>query len=211
MIFLLISICISHFNLKSFINFKDNIKTFFLSNYDFSNFATQIIVIVKSFIIYIALTRMLGFDSTESRSILFLSNACFTIAMIINSSIINVIPDIRVSKFYLLSFLISVIVSISLSFLYQFVPELRIPYSNLLIFVVALFASLLSLIVYFYVTKIVINKKSHLLLKYYLFSIMFLLFSILMTYFYSFLGIFIIIVFELAIFFMILLNFNKLK
>ena len=43
MIFLLISICISHFNLKSFINFKDNIKTFFLSNYDFSNFLCHLL------------------------------------------------------------------------------------------------------------------------------------------------------------------------
>lgn len=209
--FLLISIFITHLNTQSYSYFKRNIMAFSASNKDYSNFILQLLVIIKSFIIYFALSRFFEFEPSESRAILFLSNVCFTFSMIFNSSIINIIPSLKIGKFYIFTFFISILLSISLLFLYTWIPELKLPYSGTFIFTLAFISSILNLIVYFYVTKLVINKKSKMLLKFYLYALFFLLLTIFFIYINSMQVAFIIMFFELILFIMIFINFKKLK
>lgn len=209
--FLLISIFITHLNTQSYSYFKRNVIAFSASNKDYSNFILQILVIIKSFIIYFALSRFFEFEPSESRAILFLSNVCFTFSMIFNSSIINIIPGLKIGKFYIFTFFISILLSISLLFLYTWIPELKLPYSGAFIFTLAFISSILNLVVYFYVTKLVINKKSKKLLKFYLYALFFLLLTIFFIYINSMQVAFIIILFELILFIMIFINFKKLK
>jgi hypothetical protein len=209
--FLLISIFITHLNTQSYSYFKRNVIAFSSSNKDYSNFILQLLVIIKSFIIYFTLSRLFEFEPSESRAILFLSNVCFTFSMIFNSSIINIIPELKIGKFYIFTFFISILLSISLFFLYTWIPELKLPYSGTFIFTLSFISSILNLIVYFYVTKLVINKKSKILLKFYLYALFFLLLTIFFIYTHSIQAIFIILFFELIIFLMILLNYKELK
>ena len=211
MVFLVVSIFISHFNHRSFTNFKGNIYSFFTTNTDFANFALQIIVIVKSLLIYLVLSRVFNFDSSESRSILFLSNVCFTISMIINSSIINIVPNFKLKFITIPSVLLSPLVGASLLLLYQFVPELRLPYSNFAIFFISAFAFLLNLLTYFLVTKLVLLKKSKILFKYYSYALLFLIFGMYIIYLYNFKALIVILLFEAMLFFMILANYKYFK
>ena len=210
-VFLLLSIYISHFDKTSFYKFKQNFKSYVSSNHDYANFLTQVIVILKSFIIYLALSRIFEFNSSESRAILFLSNACFTISMIINSSIINIAPNLKAANFFLFSIILSFIVGVCLTLIYELVPELNLDFSNIIIYLISQIALLLNLLVYFFVTKIILNKKSVILLKLYIFSLFFLISCIYIIYLYSIAAIYIILFFELSLITLFLFNRAILK